>query len=84
MYILTYKNKPVTWKQMYKILDRGYQADGNDENMFLVGRTKRAVLVNFIYVAGFKWREWQKDGWDIINVFYLSWKNTTGKRPTIK
>lgn len=66
MYILVHKNKPVTWKQFYKILDKGYVADDRDENMFLVGRTKRAVIENFIYVGGFKWSEWQKDGWDIV------------------
>lgn len=56
MYIITYKDRPVTIEKLYSI-DGDYNNDHDRDNMFITGKTKKATIETFLYYRGWTWKE---------------------------
>lgn len=59
MYVITYKNRPITLERLYA-LDNDVVNDHNEDEMFLTAPSLAKVKALYIHYRGFTWRERNK------------------------
>lgn len=62
MYMITYRNKPVTLEKLYHIENQtngaGYRScDSHELEGYIASRTKRGCIELYIHHFGFTWKE---------------------------
>jgi hypothetical protein len=70
MYILTYKNKPITLGKVLDITSKSthsYYDNEPEHALYIAAPTKKAVKEQFIHYVGFTFAEWKPDGFAIFN-----------------